>query len=248
MIRDVEFILCARAHELKTFGPTCDDLSEAERDRFATLIGAIEDGVVDQFALVVDSYCIYSSRLVSFSLFDHLILQAGFSSLNAFFASVIDEPLLVLFLPLAELFGQTELTDVLVSFLVRHHIIVVVKSVDQTLEEDIELHFSAAEVLETGAIFLKVADRLTELASTDISCRAIDLQVEALVDSFDQDRELLFFRSDGIRLCELRLELLCIEYAKHIVNRVEEISQFNLSSRLGARTFFSFILYALRHF
>ena len=68
---------------MQTFGPTLDHAIKRELDRLAALVGAVENGTVDEGALVVYLDGLLCGRFGTLAGYEHLVLQSGSGLLNA---------------------------------------------------------------------------------------------------------------------------------------------------------------------
>src|SRR5690554_7010886 len=73
----------ADAHQLQRLLPAVDHLVDAKAHRLAALIGAVEDGAVDQGALVVYLDAVLGPRCGAVAGLQHPVLQAGLGHLDA---------------------------------------------------------------------------------------------------------------------------------------------------------------------
>ena len=64
-------------HELKSLGPSCDYLSDAESGRLSALDGTVENGTVDESSGVMNCYGIVLTRLGTGAFFNDKILKAA---------------------------------------------------------------------------------------------------------------------------------------------------------------------------
>ena len=88
VVRDVELPLGAFAHQLKSLGPTLDDLVDSEFGRHTPLVGTVEDLTVDETAFVVAPDSVgFAGHLVA-TLLDDFVLQAARKHYDTFFLCI----------------------------------------------------------------------------------------------------------------------------------------------------------------
>ena len=86
VVGDVELEDGAFLHELHTLGPTGDDLAEAKLGGLVAAVAGVEDGTVDEGALIVAAHGVAGLGLAAVAFFHHLILQtAGSNGYTCFF-------------------------------------------------------------------------------------------------------------------------------------------------------------------
>ena len=77
VVGDVELEDGAFLHELHTFGPAGDDLAQAELGGLVAAVAGVEDGAVDESALIVAAHGVAGFGLTAGAFLDDLILEAA---------------------------------------------------------------------------------------------------------------------------------------------------------------------------
>ena len=213
---------------MECLGPACDNLRYAKDDRLAACVAAVEHGVVDESAFVVDFHLVFGGRLGTFALADDLVEQSGFGFYHAGLFLFFLKESYSFALGVAILQFVDSLLDVAVS---HHHVPIAVlyKTVDEALFDEFEVGGQCLDSDEAGSLlcFDLRADLLANLSQLRIVLTGLDDSVQL----FD---ELVFAGSGGVTTEHVHGNLLAVEQTKSIVDGVAGVLEGNRSHFVGA--------------
>jgi len=74
--RNIKSPLASGRHELKRFGPACNHAADRKFGRLPALVGTVENGAVNQRAVIMGPYMIVDAGFGTVAYRQHLVLQA----------------------------------------------------------------------------------------------------------------------------------------------------------------------------
>ena len=87
--RDIELPLVTLFHQLECLTPASNHAVERKGDRFATLVGTIENSPVGKRSVIMHRDQILCRRLMTVTRLDHSILQTTLGGRNTLFRLII---------------------------------------------------------------------------------------------------------------------------------------------------------------